>query len=276
MAVYAIGDVQGCYDELLQLMETFCFDEACDHLWFTGDLVNRGNQSLEVLRFVKSLGNRATIVLGNHDLHLLAVATGVSHLRAKDSFMDVLEAYDRDSLLSWLLQRPLLHHDARLGYTLIHAGLPPQWDLPIAQACAAEGERLLRSGDATGFFQRMYGDEPREWRDDLGGMERLRFIINCFTRLRYCDSRGRLALRNKGIPGSQATDDMPWFQVPDRKSADLKIIFGHWSTLGRFSGDGVYCLDSGCVWGGSLTALRLDDNEWFSVACEGACVPGEY
>lgn len=275
MPVYAIGDVQGCYDELLQLVEELRFDPARDRLWFTGDLVNRGTQSLEVLRFVRSLGERATVVLGNHDLHLLAVGAGVSHLRPKDSFMDVLEAYDRNSLLSWLQQRPLLHHDARLGYTLIHAGLPPQWDLAAARACAAEAERLLRGADAVGFFRQMYGDRPQQWRGDLVGTERLRFIVNCFTRLRYCDAEGRLALQYKGAPGTQDAGVMPWFQVPGRKSADMKILFGHWSTLGRHQGDGVYSLDSGCIWGGALTALRLDDGRWFSVACEGACAPGE-
>jgi len=275
MAVYAIGDVQGCCEELLQLLEVLRFDPLHDRLWFTGDLVNRGTQSLEVLRLVKSLGERATVVLGNHDLHLLAVAAGASHLRPKDSFMDVLEAYDRDSLLSWLQQQPLFHHDARLGYTLVHAGLPPQWDLATAQACAAEAERLLRGGDAKAFFQQMYGDQPAQWRDDLNGVERMRFIINCFTRLRYCDDQGRLALRDKGAPRSATSGIMPWFQVPGRKSASMKIIFGHWSTLGRYQGEGVYNLDTGCVWGRSLTALRLDDGEWFSVSCEGACAPGE-
>lgn len=275
MATYAIGDIQACFDELMLLLEVLHFDAARDRLWFTGDLVNRGTQSVEVLRFVKSLGDNAVVVLGNHDLHLLAIADGASHLRPKDSFMDVLEAYDRNTLVDWLRQRPLLHHDARLGYTLIHAGLPPQWDLATAQACAKEAEQVLRGADANAFFQRMYGDQPQQWRADLAGVERLRFIVNCFTRLRYCDGEGRLALRYKGAPGTQAVDVMPWFQVPGRKSAGTKIIFGHWSTLGRYQGEGIYNLDSGCVWGGSLTALRLDDGQWFSVACEGACAPGE-
>ena len=275
MATYAIGDVQACFDELMQLLEVLRFDAARDRLWFTGDLVNRGTQSVEVLRFVKSLSDKAVVVLGNHDLHLLAVAARVTHLRPKDSFMDVLEAYDRNTLLDWLRHRPLLHHDARLGYTLIHAGLPPQWDLAAAQACAKEAEAMLRGADAAAFFKQMYGDQPPQWRADLAGMERLRFIINCFTRLRYCDGEGRLALRDKGAPGTQAAGAVPWFQVPGRKSADLKILFGHWSTLGRYQGDGIYNLDSGCVWGGSLTALRLDDGQWFGVSCEGACAPGE-
>jgi len=276
MAVYAIGDIQGCYDELLQLLDVLRFDPARDRLWFTGDLVNRGKQSLEVLRLVKSLGDRATVVLGNHDLHLLAVAAGASHLRPKDSFMDVLEAYEREGLLSWLRFLPLLHHDARSGYTLIHAGLPPQWDLATAQSCAAEAEQLLRGEAAQDFFQQMYGDQPLQWHADLSGVERVRFIINCFTRLRYCDTEGQLFLRDKGAPGGQAENIMPWFRVPFRNSAGMRIIFGHWSTLGRYQGEGVYSLDTGCVWGGALSALRLDDGEWFSIACEGACAPGEY
>ena len=275
MATYAIGDIQACYDELMQLLEVLRFDPAQDRLWFTGDLVNRGTQSVEVLRFVKSLGDSAVMVLGNHDLHLLAIADGATYLRPKDSFMDVLEAYDRNSLLPWLQQQPLLHHDPRLGYTLIHAGLPPQWDLATAQACAKEAEQMLNSVDAKTFFKEMYGDQPQQWRKDLRGVDRLRFIINCFSRLRYCDAEGRLALKFKGAPGAQPSKLMPWFQVPGRKSANLKILFGHWSTLGRYQGEGVYNLDTGCVWGGTLTALRLDDGKWFSVSCEGACLPGE-
>jgi bis(5'-nucleosyl)-tetraphosphatase (symmetrical) len=274
MATYAIGDVQACFDELMRLLAALHFDPARDCLWFTGDLVNRGTQSLEVLRFVKSLGDKAVVVLGNHDLHLLATAFGVTHLRPKDSFTDVLEAPDRDVLLDWLRRQPLLHHDSLLGYTLIHAGLPPQWDIAVARACAEEAQQALRGAGAVGFFRKMYGDQPRQWRDGLVGMERLRFIVNCFTRLRYCDAVGRLALQYKGAPGTQAVDVMPWFEVTGRKSAGMKILFGHWSTLDRYQGDGIYCLDSGCVWGRSLTALRLDDGQWFSISCKGACAPG--
>lgn len=275
MATYAIGDIQGCFDELLQLLEAVHFNAKHDRLWFTGDLVNRGTQSLEVLRFVRELGDKAVVVLGNHDLHLMAISAGASHLRPKDNFMDVLEAYDRDILLEWLLHRPLMHHDAVLGYTLIHAGLPPQWDLLTAQACAREGEQMLRGSDAVHFFQHMYGDQPRQWRAGLSGVERQRFIINSFTRLRYCDAQGNLALDYKGAPGTQPKEYMPWFEVPGRKSRDLKILFGHWSTLGRYQGEGIYSLDTGCIWGGALTALRLEDEQWFSVQCEGACAPGE-
>ncbi len=275
MSIYAIGDIQGCFDELLALFDAIQFSPERDRVWFTGDLVNRGTQSVEVLRFVRDLGARAVTVLGNHDLHLLAVASGAATLRPKDSFMDVLAADDRESLLDWLRQRPLLHHDADLGYTLVHAGLPPQWDLATAQACAAEMERVLRGGDAIAFFQEMYGAEPARWRDELQGWERLRFITNSLTRLRYCDAAGAMDLDYKGQPGAQAAGQLPWFEVAGRRSADLKIIFGHWSTLGRYASGGVYCLDTGCIWGGALSALRLDDARWFSVACKGVCAPGE-
>ncbi|MEK7323561.1 MAG: symmetrical bis(5'-nucleosyl)-tetraphosphatase [Pseudomonadota bacterium] len=275
MAVYAIGDVQGCFDELLALFEAIRFSTKHDHVWFTGDLVNRGTQSLEVLRFVKDLGDRAVAVLGNHDLHLLAVAAGAAKLRPKDSFMDVLEAPDRDRLLAWLRRQALLHHDAKLGYTMIHAGLPPQWDLATARACAAEVEQVLRGADPLAFFQQMYGAQPTRWRDDLASWDRWRFITNAFTRLRYCEADGSLALAYKGAQGGQPAGQLPWFDVADRRSANLNILFGHWSTLGRYEGRGVTCLDTGCVWGAALTALRLDDRHWFSVSCEGACEPGE-
>lgn len=275
MAVYAIGDVQGCYDELLALLQAIDFAPARDRLWFTGDLVNRGPQSLAVLRCVRDLGERAVTVLGNHDLHLLAVAHGATHARRTDSFGDVLAAPDRGELLDWLRARPLLHHDAGLGYTLIHAGLPPEWDLATAQGCAAEVEQVLRHGDRGRFFAEMYGDQPDRWDAALQGWPRWRYITNCLTRLRYCHADGRLALGYKGAPGGQPAGQLPWFELPARRSADLKIVFGHWSTLSRYEGRGVYNLDTGCVWGRELAALRLDDGRWFSVACAAASAPGD-
>jgi bis(5'-nucleosyl)-tetraphosphatase (symmetrical) len=188
---------------------------------------------------------------------------------------DVLVAPDREELLAWIRTLPLMHHDAGLGFALIHAGLPPQWYLAQAQACAREVETVLRSPDFPELFKHMYGNEPHRWADDLSGWERLRFIINCFTRLRYCDSEGYVALHEKSLPGQQPAPLLPWYAVPGRRSRGLRIIFGHWSTLGRYAGDNVYCLDTGCVWGGRLTALRLDDMRWFGVACAGACEPGE-
>ena len=276
MAMFAIGDVQGCHDELQRLLERIRFDHTEDRLWFTGDLVNRGPRSLETLRFVKSLGERAVCVLGNHDLHLLAVAAGTAERRRNDTLDDVLAAHDRDELLDWLRRRSMLHHDQGLGYTLVHAGLPPQWDLELASTCARELEAVLR-GDATEFFRHMYGNEPRRWSPELRGMDRLRFIVNCFTRVRYCSADGDLDLKAKGAPGSQPEGYLPWYAVPGRKSAGLHILFGHWSTLGEVEGHEVYNLDTGCVWGGRLTALRLDGDDsggWYSVACPVAQPPG--
>lgn len=271
MAHYAIGDVQGCYDDLLRLLDAISFSPARDTLWFTGDLVNRGPKSLATLRYVKSLGEHAVTVLGNHDLHLLAVAHGASSVRPRDTFTDVLAAEDRAELLRWLRERPLLQYDAALGYTLIHAGLPPEWDLDTARRCAAEVEQVLRGDRAAEFFTHMYGNQPDHWDDQLQGWPRLRFITNALTRLRYCDRDGRLALAYKGAPGGQPRSQVPWFTLPQRRSKEMKIIFGHWSTLGRCDTDGVFALDTGCVWGGKLTALRLGDEKWFSVECDGNC-----
>lgn len=271
MAVYAIGDIQGCFDELKKLLDVIEFDAERDVLWFTGDLVNRGPKSLEVLRFVKSLGERALTVLGNHDLHLLAVTQGHEQYHLKDTFDDVLAAPDRAELVDWLRRRPLLHHDAALGMTLVHAGLPPQWDLSLAKTCAAEIEVVLRGADFSDYLKHMYGNEPARWSEQLSGWERLRFITNCFTRLRFCDAQGHLALEEKGAPDSATADYYPWFAVPGRRSADLNIVFGHWSTLGPYADKGVYPLDTGCLWGGSLTAMRIDSkgHERFNVSCPG-------
>lgn len=256
MAVYAIGDVQGCYDPLARLLEVLRFDPVRDTLWFTGDLVNRGPHSLAVLRLVHSVAERAVTVLGNHDLTLLAVAEGFQPLKRKDTFHAILEAPDREALLGWLRRQPLLHHS--LGFTLVHAGLAPQWDLAKARACAAEVENTLQGPDYRVFLSRMFGSEPRRWQDDLQGFDRLRFIVNCMARIRYCYPDGSLNFDQKGPPGSQPAELMPWFRVPGRRNADLNIVFGHWAALGFHREPGIFALDSGCVWGGRLTALRLD------------------
>jgi bis(5'-nucleosyl)-tetraphosphatase (symmetrical) len=270
MATYAIGDVQGCYRELANLLEVIEFDRERDHLWFTGDLVNRGPQSLEVLHFVKGLGDKAVTVLGNHDLHLLAVAFGRhERLRRQDTLSAILAAPDREELLHWLRHCPCFFYDAETGFALVHAGLPPQWDLSKARACAGEVEDVLRDGDYTGYFDHMYGDTPVRWSEDLRGWERLRFITNCLTRLRFCDSDGRVTLKEKGPSGSQPVGFMPWFEVPGRQSRGLKIVFGHWAALQLAPSDmdqrGVFHVDTGCYWGGSLTAMRLSDRRFFSV-----------
>lgn len=263
MAIYAIGDVQGCYDELQALLAKLQFDPQTDTLWFTGDLVNRGPRSLDVLRFVSGLGKAAITVLGNHDLHLLAVAAlPGAKSKALDTLEEILKAPDCEELLNWLRHQPLLHHDAALGYTLIHAGLAPQWDLSLAQTCAKELSSVLRDVRLyRELFKHMYGDKPEQWSENLRGMERLRFITNCFTRLRFCDAAGNLKLKYKGKPEAAAEGIYPWFRVPQRRSKDLRIVFGHWSALGYYRDEGVLALDMGCVWGGNLCAVRLDQPE---------------
>jgi bis(5'-nucleosyl)-tetraphosphatase (symmetrical) len=260
MAIYAIGDIQGCDEEFAQLLSAIDFTPARDTLWLVGDLVNRGPRSLEVLRRVKALGAAAISVLGNHDLHLLAVALSPNEaIKPKDTLQQILGAPDRDELIHWLRHRPMLHHDATLGYTMIHAGLPPQWDLAMAQACARELEETLRDDKRSReLFAHMYGDKPDRWSDDLRGTERLRFITNCLTRMRFCRADGRLELKFKGQVKDAASGVMPWFKVPERRSRDARIVCGHWSALGYYDADGVLSIDTGCVWGEKLCAVRLD------------------
>ena len=270
MATWAIGDIQGCLAEFRALLTAIDFDPTRDRLWLTGDLVNRGPDSLGVLREVMALGETLTMVLGNHDLHLLACAliAGV-RARRRDTIADVLVAPDRDVLLDWLRRQPLLHHDATLGYAMVHAGLPPSWDLAAARDRAAEVEQTLRGEDVGAFLAAMYGNEPAAWEASLSGHTRLRFITNCFTRIRYCDARGRIDLDEKGGPATAADGLMPWFAVPGRASADTRIVFGHWSTLRLDAAEcrrhRVWPLDTGAVWGGSLSAMRLEDGAFCSV-----------
>jgi bis(5'-nucleosyl)-tetraphosphatase (symmetrical) len=259
MAIYAVGDVQGCAAELATLLERLAFSPARDRLWFVGDLVNRGPRSLDVLRLVASLGDAAVVVLGNHDLHLLAVARGHAELRGADETLrPILDAPDRDLLLDWLQARPMLHHDESLGITLLHAGLPPQWDIPLARRCAAELERALQGDHSGALFAKMYGNHPDLWRDDLEGADRLRFITNALTRLRACDAAGRMLLRFKGPLSHLPPGATPWFRAAGRRSAGARIVCGHWSALGYLDEGGVLAIDTGCVWGGTLAAQRLD------------------
>jgi bis(5'-nucleosyl)-tetraphosphatase (symmetrical) len=259
MAVYAVGDVQGCAAELDDILARLDFHPSRDRIWLVGDLVNRGPQSLQVLRAVARLGDSAITVLGNHDLHLLALARGHAEWRAGDAALrPILEAPDREALLDWLQSRPLLHHEPSLDITLLHAGLPPQWDIAQARSCAAELENALRSDGSGDLFARMYGNQPDLWRDDLEGADRLRFITNAFTRLRVCDRDGRLLLKFKGALEQAPPGAMPWFRVPGRRSAGHRIVCGHWSALGYRDEQGVLALDTGCVWGGVLTAQRID------------------
>ena len=258
MATWAIGDVQGCAAELEALLDRIGYSPARDRLWFVGDLVNRGPRSLDVLRLVAGLGDSSVVVLGNHDLHLLAAARGAGLRDGDESLAPVLAAPDRGRLLDWLQSRRMLHHDASLERVMIHAGLPPQWDLDRARSCAAELEQVLQ-GEASGaFFAHMYGNQPDLWHDDLSGMDRLRYTVNALTRLRACDASGRMLLKLKGPVDRLPAGAMPWFRVPGRLTAGVSVVCGHWSALGYHDSDGVLALDTGCVWGGTLTARRLD------------------
>jgi bis(5'-nucleosyl)-tetraphosphatase (symmetrical) len=277
MSTYVVGDIQGCYDELRRLLDRIGFDPNSDRLWFVGDLVNRGPGSLEVLRWVKALGDRARVVLGNHDLHLLTAAAGLRQPGRKDTLAPVLRAPDCDELVHWLRHRPLLHVDTALGFVMLHAGLPPQWELSLARACAAEVEAALRGPDHRTFLAEMYGNEPACWRPGLTGHDRLRFTVNCLTRLRWCTADGTLRLEEKALPGAERPDLLPWFRVAGRRSAGERIIFGHWSTLGLLAENNVWCTDTGCVWGGRLTVLRLHPDgpdAVFSEECRGHWRPG--
>jgi bis(5'-nucleosyl)-tetraphosphatase (symmetrical) len=269
MAIYAIGDVQGCDAQFGALLASLKFSADRDRLWLVGDLVNRGPDSLKVLRRVRSLGQAASVVLGNHDLHLLAVGLGCARTRTDDTLEETLAAPDRDALLDWLVGRPLMHEEADLHACMVHAGLAPQWDLREARQCAAEFENALRR-DPVKLLGRLYGDEPDRWDPSLAGEARLRFIVNCFTRLRYVDADGRLALKVKGSPKKAHGKSLtPWFEFPTARWRGTRIVFGHWSTLGFFRNEDVTALDTGCVWGDRLTALRLDvpDAEPVHVAC---------
>jgi bis(5'-nucleosyl)-tetraphosphatase (symmetrical) len=267
VARYAIGDIQGCHAELRALLKKLRFRPDRDRLWLVGDLVNRGPASLAVLRFVRALGDNAITVLGNHDLHLLAVAYGADHrLRPDDTLQQVLAARDRDPLLDWLITLPLAHYDPTHNDLMVHAGLPPQWSVADTVRHAAETATALQKNPGR-FLARMYGDKPDRWSRSLRGADKHRFAVNVLTRLRYCDARGRVNLDLKDSPGSlraaaQAapTTMRPWFLAPDRQSAGTRIICGHWSTLGLVRKPDLLALDTGCVWGGTLTGVNLDSD----------------
>ena len=268
MAIYAIGDVQGCHVELVQLLEKIQFDSNHDQLWLVGDLVNRGPDSLAVLRLVKSLGESAVIVLGNHDLHLLAVAEGVAALHPSDTLDEILHAPDRDELLFWLRHQKLLH--TKNNFLLVHAGLLPSWLANQAATLANEAEKALRGNQYVELLAHMYGNQPNHWRDDLVGYDRLRVIINAFTRLRICTDDGEMEFKFKGETQDIPRGYRPWFDVPKHASADATIIFGHWSALGLLCQEKIIALDTGCLWGGALTAIRLEDRAIFQVTCANA------
>ena len=273
MSAYAIGDIQGCYYELQKLLNEINFDEKNDQLWFVGDLINRGPKSLQTIRFVKSLGDKAKVVLGNHDLHLLAVSKNIRPLSKKDTMKEILTADDTHELINWIKSRPLLITDNNLGFTMVHAGLAPQWTLENAKNLARECELILQSEKINDFLTLMYGDKPNIWSESLEGCDKQRFIINCLTRIRFCNSDGKLNLDTKVAPGMQKKSLIPWYALPNRKTLDEKIIFGHWSTIHlgnekNFKKYNVYPIDTGCLWGGQLTAMRLEDEKIFSVPSE--------
>jgi len=274
MATYAIGDVQGCFEPLQRLLDAIGFSPARDRLWFVGDLVNRGPQSLEVLRFVKGLGAAALTVLGNHDLHLVMQAAGFGKANKEDTLDAILAAPDRDELLAWLRAQPLFHLEG--DWALVHAGLLPSWDVAQAQALSAEVSAALNAPNYREFLAHLWGSEPAAWDDALTGWDRLRVVVNAMTRMRFVTPDGRMELRApgaKGPPERGPAGTLPWFAVPGRKSADRLIVFGHWSALGFRQTDNVLALDSGCLWGGQLTAVRLEDRRVFQMPCRQLAKP---
>jgi bis(5'-nucleosyl)-tetraphosphatase (symmetrical) len=278
MALYLIGDIQGCDRALERLLDTVSFSKSRDTLYFLGDLVNRGPDSAGVLRRLMALGDAAQCVLGNHDLHLLAVAYGVRHAHRSDTLASVLDASDRSAMLGWLQQQAMALQIQQAGHTLlmVHAGVLPQWSSATAMALAGEVEAVLRSTDLIDFLHHMYGSTPTSWSDELVGADRLRVIVNALTRMRFCNAKGEMEFTSKEAASGAPAGFMPWFDVPGRQTAQDTVAFGHWSTLGKLNRNDVFALDTGCVWGGCLSALRLDslglDQRWvrqvFEVKCD--------
>jgi len=269
---FAIGDVQGCFDELRKLLDKIDFDPDKHKLWFAGDLVNRGPNSLQVLRFVKTLGDSAVTVLGNHDLQLLAAAEGILKPKQRDTISAILEAPDIDELLKWLRHQPLLHYDKSLNYVMVHAGIYPKWDLKQARACALELETVLQGEHYRDFLEQMSNwTKPKKWKSGLKGIERLCFISNSFTQMRYCDDKARVYL-NAGSREAQKNGYIPWYEVPKRSLKKTPVIFGHWASLSaqKIKSKQVFSLDSGCVHGGKLTAICLQNKSYVSVRCHDA------
>ena len=274
MATYAIGDIQGCHAELVRLLEYLGFSATRDRVWLVGDLVNRGPDSLAVLRLVKGLGASATVVLGNHDLHLAMLADGYGKVSSEDTLAQVLAAPDRDDLLAWLRALPLFHVEGE--YAMVHAGLLPQWSIEQAAALSGEVSAALKATNYRDFLAKMWGSEPAAWRDDLTGWDRLRVVVNSMTRMRFCTPEGVMEFRApgaKGPPDRGPAGCLPWYEVPGRRSADHHLICGHWSALGFRRERNLLALDSGCLWGGRLTAVRLEDRRVFQLPCSRQVEP---
>ena len=265
MAIFAIGDVQGCYRQFKELLDLIGFERTKDKLWLVGDIVNRGPNSLQVLRFVKGLTDAVTMVLGNHDLHLLMVAEGHASLNRNDTIQDILSAPDREELLHWLRMQKLLHVDG--NYAMVHAGLLPPWSIAEAFQLARTVEAVLHGEEFHEFCAHMYGDQPDNWDDNLSGYTRLRVIINAMTRIRVCTPDGKMNFTFKGMVRDIPNGYVPWFETPNRASSEATVIFGHWSALGLQLRDNLIALDTGCLWGGALTAIRLEDRKVFQVPC---------
>jgi bis(5'-nucleosyl)-tetraphosphatase (symmetrical) len=272
--IYLLGDLQGCCDALDRMLAKVDFSASRDHLFALGDLVNRGPRSLATLQRLRDLGNSATCLLGNHDLHLLATAHGVRPLHRSDTLQEVLDAPDRDQWLDWLRHRRMAV--SAHGWLMVHAGVPPQWDLETTLQLAAEVEQKLQGNELPDFLHAMYGNEPPRWDAALAGHDRLRFAVNALTRIRFVGQDGTLELKNKKGAGGAPEGCMPWFDAPGRLTRDVPIAFGHWSTLGLVNRPDLLAIDTGCVWGGQLTAVRIDDGrrEVIQVACEQAQKPG--
>ena len=274
MARYAIGDLQGCYDPLRRLLDYISFDPAADRLWFVGDLVNRGPDSLDVMRFVRSLGDAAIVVLGNHDLHLVMQSEGYGKANREDTLEAILKAHDREDLVAWLRSLPLFHREGR--WAMVHAGLLPGWTIETAADLSAEVSAALQAPDFREFLAHMWGSEPAAWDDGLTGWDRLRVIVNAMTRMRYVTAAGAMEFRAQGAkapPELGPSGCVPWFEFPGRASADHAIVCGHWSALGFRDAPNLLALDTGCLWGGCLTAVRLEDRRVFRQPCPQQAKP---
>lgn len=266
MATYIVGDIQGCFDQLQQLMDMIEFDEKNDQLWLTGDLVARGPKSLQTLRLAKDLGKSAKIILGNHDLHLLATYLGYFKTKRKDQTQAILDAPDCDELMYWLRQQPLLASHSEHPFVMCHAGIYPKWSISQAQQYAAEIEQILRSDNYAWLIENMYGETPTSWNESLQGINRFKFIINSFTRMRYCTPTGELDMKCK-LPDNEVDPKqlVPWFSLIKEQQHNQSIIFGHWASLVGYRDKNVIGLDTGCVWGHHMTMLRWEDQKEFTV-----------
>ena len=269
MSTYVIGDIQGCLTELKELLKKIKFSADKDIIWFTGDLINRGPKSLETLRYVRDMGQNAISVLGNHDLHMLAIYHGLQKQRPSDTLDSILNAPDNDNLIEWVSTLPLLHSANNDQHILVHAGIYPLWSIPQAKKYAREVESALRGDKLIDFLSNMYGNKPDSWNESLTGWERLRFITNTFTRMRYCTADAKLDLKSSVAPEKQKKALVPWYTLRPGNS-EQHIFFGHWSTLGLNNENGTHCIDTGCLWGDKLTALKIDeDYQYYQINCKG-------